>query len=297
VIGLLDPALFLPRPDSEVERDFDRVAQSCRNHDIQLAALNEYWPALWNELARPLEQRLGPQARRALQQIRRLGDAANRHVPELAPHAGKAWRAGFRQLFEYSALGTSWEERMVRAVVRAALSGEQVIVLVRRMVGRNLVVHASGGTTLDENTRWALHVQPRGIGHRQILCVYDNRNLIEPWTTRFDWRLPGSSDGARYPFCPPDRWWKGSTSAHRTVESRPAWLDKHNNAWARPNIPGGAGYHWDVYVHAPTLKEAVGLDQINVVQFGAPLTEGRAGHLHHIPDDRVGRPTGKGWCC
>src|SRR5262249_39297119 len=119
VIGLLDPALFLPRSDPEVERDLDRVIRTCREHAIQL------------------------------------------------------------------------------------------------VLGRNFASHAAADCTLDEITRWVLHVQPKGIGHRQILCVHHPRNLRERWTARFDWRLPSSSDGARYPFCPPAHWWKGKTPAHR----------------------------------------------------------------------------------
>src|SRR5690606_40189945 len=65
-----------------------------------------------------------------------------------------------------------------------------------------------------------LHVQPRGVGPRQVLCIHHPRNLRERWTSRFDWRLPTTSDGARYPFCVPRQWWKGSTTAFRTVSDR-----------------------------------------------------------------------------
>jgi hypothetical protein len=65
----------------------------------------------------------------------------------------------------------------------------------------------------------------------------------------------------------------------------------------RPNIPRGAGYHWDVFIQSPGLQEAVGLRQINVVEFGAPGHEGNAGQLHHIPDSKLGKSTGTGWSC
>lgn len=297
MIGLLDPALFLPRPDQEIERDLGLVNRTCRDHGIQLVQLDEYWRDLWTELARPLEHRLGREARTALQELRRLAEATRRYVPPLVLGAGKAWRAGFAQLFGHSALGASWEDRMARATVRAAIADGEVVLLARRMPGRNLISHAAGDSTLDETTRWIMHVQPKGIGHRQVLCVHHPRNISERWTARFDWRLPSSSGGAHYPFCPPDRWWKGSTSAHRTVESKPAWLDKHGNGWARPNIPEGAGYHWDVFIQSPALQETVGLVQINVVEFGAPRREGAAGHLHHVPEGKLGKPTGAGWSC
>jgi len=165
------------------------------------------------------------------------------------------------------------------------------------MLGRNLVRHASGGSILDENTRWILHLQPRGMGHQQVLCVHHPRNLTERWTVRFDWRLPGAQRSMRYPFCLPDAWWKWTTPVWRTLASKPAWLDRHGNGWARPNMPGGAGYHWDVYIESVTLREAVGLDQINVVAFGVPAREGEAGHLHHEPTGKAGKISQRGWTC
>lgn len=298
MIGLLDPALLLPRSDREVERDLALVIRTCREHAIELTPLDEYWPDLWIELARPLEPQLGPSARRALHELRKRAESSRLHVAELAPDAGKAWWAGFSQLFGVQALGgRSWEHRMARATLRAVVADPRVVVLTRRARGRNLSVHAAGGSTLDVTTRWVLHVQPRGIGHRQVLCVHHPRNVREPWTTRFDWRLPSATDGARYPFCPPEKWWKGATQSHRTIESKPAWIDKHGNGWARPNIPQGAGYHWDVFIHAPSLQEVVGLRQINVVEFGAPPSEGRVGHLQHVPTAKQGKPTDTGWSC
>jgi hypothetical protein len=197
MIGLLDPALFLPRSDQEVERDLSLVLRACREHAIQLVQLDEYWPNLWTELARPLERQLGGDARHTPQELRKLGEKATKQVPALEPSAGKAWRSGFEQLFGHQALGASWEDRMAGATVRAVIADSQVVVLTRRMPGRNLVSHAAGGSTLDENVRWVLHVQPKGIGHRQVLCVHHPRNVRERWTARFDWRLPASSDGAR----------------------------------------------------------------------------------------------------
>jgi hypothetical protein len=294
MIGLLDPALFLSRSDQDVERDFAFVVRACQQHAIQIIPLEEYWPDLWTDLARPLERQIGPEAKRALQEVRKLAGKSTSQVPALGPDAGKAWRNGFQQLFGQVALGASWEERMASATIRAVATGDRVVVLTRRMLGRNLVVHTAGDSTLDENTRWVLHVQPKGVGHRQVLCVHHPRNVNEQWTARFDWRLPAASDRARYPFCPPDKWWKASTTAYRTIASKPAWLDRHGNGWARPNIPGGAGYHWDVFLQTHAFRQTVGLDQINVVEFGAPRKQGRVGHLHHVP---AGRPTETGWSC
>ena len=186
---------------------------------------------------------------------------------------------------------------MMRAALRALTSDREVILLSLRVEGRNIKQHAAGGSNLDEITRWMLHVQPKGMGHRQILCVYHPRNLQEKWTVRFDWRLPTVSDGARYPFCPPDKWWKATTQAHRTIRSKPAWIDKLGNGWARPNIREGAGYHWDVFIESHNMQQTLGLKQINVVADGVPISEGKPGCIHHVPQEKQGKLNDIGWIC
>lgn len=294
IIGLLDPALFLPRDSKEVQRDFDFVLQICRKHKIELIPFPEYWRDLWSKLALPLEKALSPEAKRPLQELRRL--ESNIAIPTFQPPAGKVWRRGFEQLFGASAFSQSWEEPMMKAALRALSADHEVILLTRRVDGRNIQRHAASDCTLDEITRWALYLQPKGMGPKQILCVYHPRNLQLKWTVRFDWRLPAVSDGARYPFCPPDKWWRAKTPAHRTIKSKPAWVDKLNNGWARPNTPG-LGHHWDVYIESPQLQEAVGLDQINVIEFGVPSTEGKPGHIHHVPGKKQGKLSDTGWKC
>lgn len=296
MIGLLDPALFLQRPEVEVQSDFDNVLRTCTKHSILLPELDEYWNELWTQLGFPLERTLSPNGKRALQEIRRLGQQSKMQIPPIGQGAGLVWRRGFQQLFGPQHFATSWEERMAAASIRAAATGERVVLLTRRMLGRNLVLHASGSSTLHENTRWVLHLQPKNVGHVQVMCVYHPRNVTDRWTARFDWRLPGTQ-GARYPFCPPAAWWKGSTTAWRTVSSKPAWIDCHGNGWARPNIQEGAGYHWDVFIQSVALKAAVGLDQLNVVEFGAPSTEGLPGQIHHVPAAKAGKISQIGWAC
>jgi len=297
MIGLLDPALFLPRPAQEVSEDLASVLRICKEHRVCLATLEEYWKDLWSNLAQPLERALPADAKRALQEVRKYGESSNRFIAPLSHAPGSVWRRGFQQLFGGAIFASSWEERMAAAAIRAVASGEEVVVFTRRMEGRNLSRHQAGNVTLNENTRWVLHLQPSGLGHRQVLCVHHRRNLVDRWTSRFDYRLPGHAPGVPYPFCPPEYWWKGATPAHRTVQSRPAWIDRLDNGWARPNINGGAGYHWDVYVATLGRQVAVGLDQINVVQFGAPEAEGSPGHLHHEPTGKAGMVTGTGWTC
>jgi hypothetical protein len=293
VIGLLDPALLLPRQETEIEQELANIVLACKQYNIRLVALPEYWIQLWSSLGRDLETTLSAKGKQAVQALRRLGETATWQ----ARRPTKVWRLGFRQLFHAGVLGNNWEDVMAKAVAAASSLAEDVIVFTRRMNDRNLVVRIAGHITLHENTRWVLHISAQGIGPRHIRCVYHRRNLSERWTTRYDWRLPSTNDGARYPFRPRDMWWKPSTSVFGTVSARPAWLDAHNNGWARPNIPNGAGYHWDVFLRCRAHQEKIGVNQINVVEYGAPSTEGRCGDLHHVPDDQAGRVRDAGWTC
>lgn len=294
MIGILDPALLLPRSDAEIVQELDEVIGTCRQYGVALPPLDEYWSTMWRTLGAALEAGAKGMAQRSIQELRRLGEKSALIAPA-TPAAGSAWRNGFMHLFSAQYLGAPWEAPMAAAVTRACHASEQVFVFVRRLRGRNLELVSSGGSVLARNQRWLLHVQPRGLGHRQILCVYHRRNIEEPWTARFDHRLPGPAR-APFPFCAPQPWWKGATPSDRTIASKPCWVDVHGNGWARPNISGGAGYHWDVYV-ASRFQAAIGLNQINVVQQGAPATEGEPGTIHHVPEEKRGKVKGGGWHC
>ncbi len=302
MIGLLDPAFLLPRAAQADEKqlvdELDLIAIMCRRNNIAIPPFEEYWPELWNTLGRDLERSLShPDAKAALRQLRQLGDASGDKIRGDAPD-GAVWRRGFTDLFSWNPLNSEWERRMAEAAVRAAtIPHERVILLARRIVGRNVRRHTVNNTEILENTRWQLHIQPRVVGPRRIACVHHPRNLTEKWTTRFDWRLPASSDGARYPFCPPDRWWNHSEKTVRTISSKPAWVDVNGNGWSRPSIAGGVGYHWDVHVRVLAISQTIGMDQINVVEFGAPQSEGQPGDLHHVPSRKTARIKDTGWSC
>jgi hypothetical protein len=282
MIGLLDPALLLPRggadPDKVFSDEIDAIVKVCRARSIRLLPIEVYWDDLWSKLGRDLEKQLSPPAQRTLQELRKLG---SQHTLVFKNLQAEVWRRGFRQLFSLGVFQEDWELPMASAVALAVSIDEPVIVFVRRLEGRNLTIHRVANSTLDENTRWALYVQLPGIGPRQVLCVYHNRNLTAKWTCRYDWRLPSEADGAQYPFVPSNYWWKGSTVAFRTVRSKFAWVDCDGNGWARPNIPNGAGYHWDVFIHSQNWLNKSGKNLINVVAFGVPVTQGRVGDIHH----------------
>ncbi len=214
------------------------------------------------------------------------------------PRNADVWRRGFTTLFDAAVVPAGWELRMARAAARAVVTDGRVVLFTRRIVGRNLRIHTADHVNLHENTRWILYLHCSGMPPRHILCVYNSRNISHEWTARFDWRLPAAAPGVNYPFCPPENWWKGAIASFRTVRGRPAWIDKLGNGWARPNIPGGAGHHWDVMISSSALREAIGLDQINVIQFGCPAAQGTPGQLHHLPRSKNGRfKSGPGWRC
>lgn len=302
IIGLLDPALFFQRPESEVKEDIDSVLKACRQHGVKLLPLDDYWDDLWRKFGYQLEKSLSPSCKKPLQELRKLGEKDRFYsntLPILLPNSGKVWKDGFDQLFNISSLGQEWVKRMANATIRAVNTQQEVIIFTRKIHGRNINPHAVGNCTLDEITRWVLHVQSKTInnGRKHVLCVHHPRNITEKWTSRFDWRLPSVSDGSRYPFCQPEYWWKKSTESYRTIESKPAWIDRNGNGWARPNISNGAGYHWDVFINAHQMQQKIGLNQVNIVAFGVPATEGKCGDIYHVPEKKSSKLNDIGWTC
>ncbi len=296
MIGILDPALLLPRPGQEAElvRDLREVAQICRRCSVELPMLEEYWPDLWREFGRPLEATGGPATRTATRELAKLGSSVR--IAPLRAHSGSVY--GFAQLFEQ--FGQTWVEAMRRAVARASQGNRAAVLIVRRLSPRNLEIHSAGASTIGVVTRWVLTLNLSGDPPRHVRCVYDRRNLDSRlrWTSRFDPRLPTAADGASHPFCPPDAWWKRETASWGVVESKPAWLDSRGNGWARPNVGDGTGYHWDVFLNDAQTRERIGLSQLNIVEFGAPLKEGKPGDIHHVPKNKQHALKSRaGWSC
>lgn len=140
-------------------------------------------------------------------------------------------------------------------------------------------------------------VARRGLAYSDRLRARSPEQIHRPWTIRYDERLPTNEDNVRYPFCLPVDWHRGRIKAVGTRESVPAWLDAVRRAWTRPNIPGGRGYHWDVFLEDTDEISAVGTDQLNIVAYGAPSTEGVPGNIHHVPAEKKGRVRDVGWSC
>jgi hypothetical protein len=143
MIALIDPAFFLncSRFD-ELECDLQFILQSCRRNRIAVPAIQSYWEPLWNELIRPLERAAPAPVKSTIRELRKLGVSCPSSSEDEV--TGEILRLGFSQLFGWSTLAPEWEERMARAAIQAARiaerSRDRVILLVRRIQGRNLEV-------------------------------------------------------------------------------------------------------------------------------------------------------------
>ena len=297
---LLDPALFLTEKpdqlsyeeDTLLTRLVDDAVRLCRQPGHRVLAAGGYWSKLQQELVRPLERVGSPRLKAGLDALR--AHARPLVLPE-PPASGKARMWGALQLFGWLRLGNDWFKVMEHVLLRCALLDEPVSLLVRLFEGRNQTTHAVGHSQLLEKTRWRLYVQVPGRPLCTLPCLRNPRNLAVDWTQRFDERLPAQSDGARFPFCPPEKWWRRHVEAFRTVKSKPAWVDKRGNGWARPAT--GGGHHWDVFIADPRLADSIGLDQLNIVQWEV-RPEGSIGHIHHVPSEKRGRLRDTaGWTC
>lgn len=299
MIVVIDPAVLLvegrdgaPSRDEEkvLEAAIDDLVRLCRGVDAVIPNVDWYWRQLQAELVRPLVRGArGPRLRQGLDALGRYARAVP--LPAL-PTTGKIRTWGIRPLFAWGRLPAMWHEIMTRLLVGCVLLDEPVVLATRLFAGRNVVQHAVGRTTLAEKTRWRIMLHVPGRPPRAVPCVLSRRNVDVGWTTRFDDRLP---DGGHYPFCPPVRWWRREVIAQRTFKSKPCWIDRFGSGWGQPGA--GGNLHWDVFIEAPGLVEAVGLSAINVVAWGSGEAGKVPGEIHHVPEDKKSAFGGGGWTC
>ena len=296
MIGIVDPALFLseqpgklaPGEEERLDRLLRCVVRVHTEFRLTLPALPSYIDKLKREMLAPLQKiATTRQFQATLDYFRASLVSANLPRPEHLT----IW--GLKELFTWSRLDPGWLVELERTLALAINSHEPIVLLTRYVEGRNLRIHRVARCELEEKTRWRIRVQRNLADPRPVDCVRDPRNIRVPWTIRYDERLPAAEDQARYPFYPPAAWDDETTPAYRTRQSKPAWIDAGGNAWVRPAT--GGGYHWDVFVGNSGLAEKLGLDQLNIVQFDAPLSEGKPGHIHHVPEDKKSRLRDLGW--
>lgn len=288
-IAVLDPALFLtsqptgPIPDAEekaLARIIDDVVRTCRAQRAVIPAPDWYWKDLQRELMGPLYPRLrDPRLKVGLDELRRY--ARPMSLPG-RPERGKTKMWHVRPLFDWRRLSAKWLGVMEDMLLGCAQRDENTVLVTRLFEGRNMRLHAVQKCTLTEKTRWRIYVHVPGRPPRHIPCVRNPRNLTAPWTARLDEKLP---DSGRFPFCPPKHWWRQRTEVCRTFESKPAWIDGFGNGWIQPAT--GGDNHWDVFLDDVHLREAVGLNQINVVAWGTAEKGKVPGELHHVPKEKA----------
>ncbi len=286
MLAVLDPLLF--GGDQPVaESLLDEAALILRRTSARIPA-GAYWKKLELELIHPLSRESSRKARIGLDAIRSF--VATVQFPQ-PPARAAVW--DFRTLFTQA--GPEWVDVMARTLTGCTLTGEDTILITRHIPQRNVRIHAGPERCrLTEKICWNLRIHVPDVELRRIPAVSSRRNVSVPWTTRFDDRLPAEGESA-FPFCPPQDWFKSSVRAFETHQSRPAWLDAKGNYWACPAT--GWGYHWDVYLQSGLAGE-YGLDQLNIVRWGAPAAEGVVGSLHHVPKEkRQSLKKRTGWSC
>jgi len=299
MLAVLDPWLLhfddaLPLAPLPYDALADVVAMLWQKR-LTIPKERSYWPQLEREFLRRLSARMSGDHRYP-KLLDRLADLAV-DVPLAAP--ARARLGGFDRLF--APLGQDWRRRMDSVLVRAALTGETIVVT-RLVPNRNARAHHHDGRlALVEKSCWELRAEAAGALHR-IACVCNSRNLTVPFTRRYDDRLPAAADAAAFPFCPPENWSAPDRTAWRTHESRPAWADAQGHFWAEPAAQQttGTSHHWDVYLSG-AAREEYGVDYLNIARWRpASATDGQAppGALHHVKKKMEGKLQKKtGWSC
>lgn len=271
---ILDPALFMDsiaglaairaRDDSEYAGDLDGIVRV-------LQVTNGYIPKdqLWLNIERRLIVPLLHKHLRNQRFRQPLAIIRDRLRPIPVTESKRVTVWSFRDLF--ACLGGDWTDLVVLSAASLLSSGESTtLVVVRRILGRNLIVHGSPPGALQEKCIWNLRMLTEHCFSR-MLCVANERNIKVPWTCRYDDRLPAPEDGAAYPFCAPINWFVAAPPPRgRAVRlgAHPGSEDIAGRVWTRPDGLRGLN-HWDVQI-PPRDRSAVGSPYLNVT-IGWPL--------------------------
>ncbi len=281
--AILDPRLF--EEHDRLQDVLRQLVTVLRRSKAKIPEIRPYWVRLEREHFTPLRGH-----DRDIDEIRRY-----RSREGLGESVPKASISGLDHLLQ----GTDpdWISIFADLVVACALT-DYTILITRLIEGRNLKRHLDQDNreALREKILWDIRIE-LGASPIRIPLICVERNLLVPWTTRFDEALPAIEDGAPFPFCPPTGW-QGEMAVHGTTKARLCWFDKdRKRSWAQPRTPG-APRHWDVHLNSADLRDEYGLDYLNIVRFGGPREEGLPGSLHHVPAILQGQLRKKtGWRC
>lgn len=306
---VLDPGFF--REDGLQSADAQVFAEAERRLRVRLDDANRvlrgrtlvvgtqeipWLDTVYHREVRGMQSRLGREAKTAIDQLFREHKRSGLSLSPVVPQ-GAFW--GVAMMADWLALGGGWRENLeyvLAATAHAAQArGEDALFLCHQILGRNAADRSSNTVELIEVLRWRVTVSVRGAKTTVLPCVAHPRHIDVPWTRRMDPRLPDATGPGLHPYCPPPRWKHSGTTVTRTLQSRPCWIDAHDQGWARPAT--GKGYHWDVYLTAPNSTR-IGLSQINVTRHGVPSNEGQPGDLHHVPSEKQHAIRSRtGWRC
>jgi hypothetical protein len=241
------------------------------------------WALLQRSLIRPLFKRLSHDTKNALGQLRERITKAGCLIKRPSVPKGSCY--GVRELFASEHFDEELCDEWSKLLCAATGEADEIVVIGALLVGRNAQDRSSAdGTQLVERTRWRVYAHLTGRSPVAIDVLVHPRNVDERWTTRFDERLPGAG---HCPFCPPREWHRRRTVSWKTLESKPCWIDANGLGWARPRT--GGGYHWDVFLkNNVAIQASARVDQVNIVQHGAPASEGVEGAIHH-PGQKKGQ--------
>lgn len=319
MIVLIDPAVFVAPPGTEkldesadealrrrVEGAHRVLRELVTNRSARIATRRidfhpknvsatievDSWGELQRAHVRPLSGRLSAETQRSVDLLRELITRHGVLIRRLSARKGRCY--GVKALFSPRHMDEALCDEWSKLLCSATGESDEVVVVGALVLGRNAENRSSeDGTELVERTRWRVYAHLEECAPVAIDVLVHTRNIDERWTTRFDPRLPRSRP---CPFCVPREWHQRRTAVWKTLESKPCWIDSNGLGWARPRT--GGGYHWDVFLknHTAICKDA-GVDQVNVVQHGAPSEQGVAGAIHHAGDKKGRLNEALSWSC
>lgn len=284
MLAVLDPRIF--EEGHHLQGVLRQTAQLLIGTGANVPEVYPYWIKLEESFSKL--RKYNPDLDRIRERRRRL------HLPQTLDSSSEIARL---DLLLAGVGDPDWRSILASLLLACAAVKEELIVVTRLIPGRNLQEYRNerGQVWLSEKRLWDLLIVEID---RRVPVVCTERNVKVRWTSRFDDTLPATEDGAEFPFCPPSEWWSPETTAWKTKQGRPCWIDALENGWALPQTPGES-YHWDLYLNFK-LEDMYCVPRLNIVKAGGPEREGRAGALHHIPDElssHLGSKRVTGWKC